>query len=165
MSKYGIEAPTRPEPSDEATKSAALQALVDSDDELEKFASTAVEGAPTEEGPTTTEEARFEERRTEETAEAEEEKVAPTSSSDTWLPQPSIKDQVFRYPESVRTVDPETKMFDLSKAEDIKKFNEIQKAASDPEAPTMAILEKDKQACEGSWTLLVTYAKVEYTKM
>jgi len=58
-----------------------------------------------------------------------------------------------------------TVLLDMAKAEDIKVLNEIQKAAADSEAPTKIILEKDVQKHKGSWTILLTHAKVEYLKM
>ena len=60
---------------------------------------------------------------------------------------------------------PETKILNLGNSDDLKEFNQLQRAAADPEAPKLAITEMEKQSHEGSWTVYVTFRKVEYMQL
>lgn len=152
-------------------KEAALQAILDDGEALEKSAATALaEGAPTqEEFENTSVSDRLSEpsapQHPEDGQDAEETEAYTPPKSDGWGPKPTIKDQVKRFPDSVRTTEHVTKLLNMGDDADMKFFNELQAAAHDPEAPTRVILEKDVQKHKGSWTMLVTYARVEYLIM
>jgi hypothetical protein len=82
-----------------------------------------------------------------------------------WVSKPTVRHQARLYPDSVRHVDPETKVLNLSSAPQLAELNRIQKAAADPEAPTLYIAEMAKQPFEGSWVVYVTFYKVQYCKI
>lgn len=153
----------RPSPDEQER---AMQELLNSDEILTKAASAApaVEEFQSVEAGSRLED-RVDPKPTEPEATADEDYSEPASPDAAWQNKPSIKDQVQRYPDSVRTAEPVTVLLDMAKEEDIKILNDIQKAAADPEAPTKIILEKDVQKHKGSWTILLTHAKVEYLKM
>lgn len=88
-----------------------------------------------------------------------------TSSKTRWLPTPSVRNQMVEHPLTVRYANPETKVLSLSKPEDLREFNRIQKASSDIEAPTLSITELEKQQHAGSWTVLITFYEVQYTQL
>ena len=92
--------------------------------------------------------------------EPEEEEKLPENSI--WGDRPTVRNQVDLYPDSVRFVDPETKILDLSKAEDLIEFNRILKASDDHEAATLRMTDVERQFHEGSWSVFVTYHKVQY---
>lgn len=134
------------------------QFLAQADDFLEK--SAAVAEAMDEKEFVTVEPSRMEDRIEPTPDEEEDEEPAPHAGE--WRTTPSVKDQAERYPESVKLADPETKILDLSKEEDLKEFNRIQKAAGNTSAPTLAITDLEKQQVNGSWTVFVTFNKVLY---
>ena len=87
----------------------------------------------------------------------------PARPTDTrWGSRPSIRGQMAEQPATVRLANPETKILSLSKPADLAEYNRIQKAAADPEAPTLAISALDKQPYEGSWVVLITFQEVQY---
>ena len=97
------------------------------------------------------------------TEEAPEDTVDTTEAN--WYPQPTVKDQIIRYPDSVRLVDPETKVLNMSNPAHVAELNRIQKASANPIARTLAISEYERQTFEGSWTVFLTFCKVQYRKM
>ena len=107
---------------------------------------------------------RFEERPEVSPDEEEEEEEAPTTRAK-WGDAPSVRNQMLDHPSTVRLADPETKILDLSKPADLKEYNRIQKAASDEEAPTLAITEVERQQTDGSWTALITFHQVQYQQL
>jgi hypothetical protein len=97
--------------------------------------------------------------------EEEKEEQRRSSSSMIWGDRPTMRNQLQEQPRTVRFVDPETKMLDLSKAAELKEYNRIQRAASDLESPTLAVQEVDKQKHEGTWIVLITFCKVQYMQL
>ena len=86
---------------------------------------------------------------------AKDDDETPARPTDTrWGSRPSIRGQMAEQPATVRLANPETKILSLSKPADLAEYNRIQKAAADPEAPTLAISALDKQPYEGSWVVL-----------
>lgn len=110
---------------------------------------------------------RFEERS--ETPEAEEDtsdedgdELERRLASRGWSSSPSVKDQAERFPESVRLVDPETKILDLSNPTQLAEYNRLQKESSDVNKRKIAIAELERQQANGTWQALVTFYRVEY---
>lgn len=95
----------------------------------------------------------------------EEDAPAASEEESTWMSRPSVKDQIVRYPESIRRVDPETKILQMKDPAQLAEYNRIQKQSSDPISPSLAIMECDRQPFEGSWVTLITYCKVQYRKL
>ena len=94
---------------------------------------------------------------------AKDDDETPARPTDTrWGSRPSIRGQMGEQPATVRLANPETKILSLSKPADLAEYNRIQKAAADPEAPTLAISALDKQPYEGSWVVLITFQEVQY---
>lgn len=108
-------------------------------------------------------EERFEDRV--EISDVEIEEITEEVTEANWFSQPTVKDQIIRYPESVRMVDPETKVLSMSNPAHVAELNRIQKASADPIARTLAITEYERQTFEGSWTVFLTFCKVQYRKM
>jgi len=160
MSEYGT-APLPVSAESPAEAAHRLQSLLDSDEDMEKFASTVAPPDLSFEDVTS----RMEDKVLIPLSPDEEEDLPTPRADTTWSSTPSIRDQIIKYPDSVRVVDPTTVMLSMTNAEDVKELNRIQRAANDPESPTLAILEKKRQAFEGSWTILLTFAKVEYMKL
>lgn len=102
----------------------------------------------------------------EQSAEEEEdgEEHEETTPRGTWLDRPSIRDQAAKVPESVRMVDPTTVVLDLSDAKDLQEYNRIHKAAMS-DAPTLAVIECERNFFQGRYSALVTYSKIQYQKI
>jgi hypothetical protein len=138
------------------------QLLAGAEDLLEKSAS-----APGKDEFLDDEDDRFESRVVVQSAAADEEEAEAEEEARTaeWGPQPTVRDQFLRHPDSVRLADPETKVLNLSDKAQLDEFNRIQRASSDPEKPTLSIVELEKQPFQGSWTVLVTFSKVQYRRL
>ncbi len=134
--------------------------LATAGDIMEKSASTAVElgldvTAPPPEAD------RFEDRIV---AEVEEEARTADAADPEWGDTPTVKDQMLRFPESVRSTHPVTAVLDLSAPADLAEFNRIQQEAAAP-YPKIDIAVMDRQFFEGKWSVLLTYAKIQYQKL
>ena len=141
-------------------------ALLDAADEImEKSAATAVAGGeaavPARREFIADDPDRFEDRPEPSPDEEEEEEKAPVNTE--WMDSPSVRNQAELHPDTVRMADPETKVFDISDAEQLKEFNTIQKGVAHPTAPTHAITEIDKETIKGSW--VVTFYRIQYQKL
>lgn len=108
--------------------------------------------------------ARFEDR-VAEVPEADDDEDMPPKRVIEWSRTPSVRDQETRYPGTTRHVEPETKVLDLSKPKELEEFNRIQRANFNPDNPTLAIIELDRQPHNGSWAVFVTYCQVQYQKL
>lgn len=93
----------------------------------------------------------------------DEEFEARTSSSASWGYSPSIKDQLKRYPDTVRMVEPEAMLFDLRDPEQLKAYNGLLRESSNPDAATRSISEIDKQSIPGMW--VVTSYRIQYQQL
>jgi hypothetical protein len=143
-----------------------LELLEHADELFEKSAASVAE----ETDYVRVEESRFEDRPPvapddEDEDENEKEERRRSSSSMIWGAKPTLRNQLQEQPRTVRFVDPETKMLDLSKAADLKEYNRIQRAAADLESPTLAVQEIDKQKHEGTWVVLITFCTVQYMQL
>lgn len=150
-------------PASKRSKGVSEEELIASiDDVMSKSAAVAESlGEPT---PALVDEERFEDRVEISNVEVDLEITEEVTEAN-WFSQPTVKDQIIRYPESVRMVDPETKVLSMSNPAHVAELNRIQKASADPIARTLAITEYERQTFEGSWTVFLTFCKVQYRKM
>lgn len=136
------------------------QLLLDSaDDIMEKAASA----APAMADFIKDESSRMEDR-PEVAPDEEVEEVAPTSRAQ-WGTSPSVRNQLTERPDTVRWVEPETKVLDLSDDLQLAEYNRIQQAAAHTTSPTLAISDCERQTHNGGWTALVTFYKVQYQQL
>jgi hypothetical protein len=96
--------------------------------------------------------------------EPEPESQHETSSRGTWLNRPSVRNQAINHPDTVRMVNPVTRLIDPQDENQLAEFNRIQMESS-KEAPTLAITTLDRQFFEGKWFIFMTYSTVEYLKL
>jgi hypothetical protein len=90
----------------------------------------------------------------------------PTRASSTkWGTRPSVRNQALERPETVRFINPTTKVLRFSDADHLTEYNRIQRAASDAEAPTLAITEVEKQPHNGTWHVLITFCEIQYMQL
>jgi hypothetical protein len=96
----------------------------------------------------------------------EEEYVESLAAADAeWLEQPSVADQLNRFPSSVRLGPPETEVLNLSDKADLARLNAIQKASHTFKFATSVITHQDTQFYNGAWHTLVTHHKILYQKL
>lgn len=107
---------------------------------------------------------RFEEKLPEPVEPSKEEKDKPPLDKK-WSRSPSVRNQMQQHPQTVRYANPETKILNLSKSEELKEWNRIQQGCASIEAPSLAITEVEKQQHDGSWTVYVTYSEVHYMEL
>lgn len=144
-----------------------LKFLRDAADLLTKSASTA---EALEVDLTSEDSSRFAEREQpvsgpsddDEADDSAQEETATRQAREGWATTPSVKDQVNRYPDSIRMIDPETKVLDLSNPAHLAEYNRLQRESADLTKRKLAITELERQAVNGTWVALVTYYRVEY---
>ena len=121
--------------------------------------------------PAATDDSRFEERVTAEPPpddpdNGDDAEDKPKRGSSTkWGTRPSVRNQAIDRPETVRFINPTTKVLRLSEAEHLTEYNRIQRFASDAEMPTLAITEVEKQAHNGTWHVLITFCEIQYMQL
>jgi hypothetical protein len=81
-----------------------------------------------------------------------------------WSDKPFLKGQ-FQDQESWKYGEIAVKLFDLSKAEDLKEYSNIS-ATSFQEDPCIVILDEQKQFCQNAenWKVLIQFAKIKYKR-
>lgn len=113
---------------------------------------------------------RFEVRRAEQDATDEEAEDAENSvdsantSKKVWMSMPGVRDQLQRYPDTVRLGAPVTAIFNLSENPQLVEWNALQsKTAGD--APTVAIISHESNFYNGAYWIHVTYKPIQYQKL
>lgn len=82
-----------------------------------------------------------------------------------WSDQPSVADQLRRFPSSVKLDAPETEILNLSEPEDLKRYNALQKEAHPGKFAARVISHQETKFHEGAWHTLVTHQKLLYQKL
>lgn len=98
--------------------------------------------------------------------EADEDLVgSPKETSAEWSSTPCVRDQMVKYPDTVRFGPKQTECLNLSVPAELKRYNEIQQGEAPEEAPKLFIFEAPKNFHGGQWLCLVTFANYEYQKL
>jgi hypothetical protein len=87
------------------------------------------------------------------------------SIAQTWDEKPSIANQLFRAPDTIRGGNTVTVVLNLSSAGDLETLNSIQAQADDWNGPFVVINELTKHFHEGAWFALIRYTKIFYQKL
>ena len=97
--------------------------------------------------------------------EAEQEAGTRGDPMNQWGSAPSVRDQIGEHPSTVRMVEPVSLVLDPQDEGDLKKLNDIQRKAADPDSPQVAITDYERKFHDGRWSVFLTYAKIQYQKL
>lgn len=82
-----------------------------------------------------------------------------------WLTKPSVADQLRRFPETVKLDYPKTEILNLSKPEDLERYNTLKQAAHPASFTSCVISTEDIKFHDGVWFAFVTHQQLLYQKL
>ena len=108
---------------------------------------------------------RFSDREPEAEPEDDEEDIPDDGGDTEWSPKPWMRDQGAKHPHTVREDAPKTEILNLSVAEDLARWNELQASAHVTGGPALAFTSCHQEFHAGVWHLYVTYSSLSYQKI